>query len=117
MSDKTSDKRLLPCPFCGGKAVLDREDIFCDNCFLSMKIDSRLTNGEAETYEEAREQVIEAWNTRKPMEKIAERLEEYRDEFMDDIYEELREDADNCRANRIIERFDSAIEIVKEGLK
>ena len=48
------------------------------------------------------------------MERIVERLEEYRDDFMNDIYEELREDADNCRANRIIDRFDEAIEIIKE---
>lgn len=51
------------------------------------------------------------------VDKVVERLEEYRDDFMDDIYEELREDADNCRANRIIDRFDEAIGIVKEERK
>lgn len=60
-----SETQLLPCPFCGGEASLDREDIFCDSCHLSMKIDDRLYNREAENYEEAREQTIEAWNTRK----------------------------------------------------
>lgn len=55
-------------------------------------------------------------NTRKPMERIVERLEEYRNDFMSDIYEELRDDSDNLRANRIIERFDTAIEIVKDEM-
>ena len=60
------------------------------------------------------EKQIEWWNTRKSMERIVERLEEYRDDFMNDVYEELREDADNCRANRIIDRFDEVTEIAKE---
>ena len=71
-----SDIKLLSCPFCGGEAILDREDIFCDYCHLSMKIDDRLYNREAENYEEARTQAIEAWNTRKPMDRIVEKLEE-----------------------------------------
>lgn len=55
---------LKKCPFCGGEAILDREDIFCDDCHLSMKIHDRLYNREAETYEEAKKQTIEAWNNR-----------------------------------------------------
>ena len=57
-------KELKKCPFCGGEVMLDREDIFCDNCHVSMKIHDRLYNGEAENYAEAREQTIEAWNRR-----------------------------------------------------
>lgn len=59
-----SETKLKPCPFCGGEAMLDREAIFCDNCHVSMRIDDRLYNKEAETYKEAREQAIEAWNRR-----------------------------------------------------
>lgn len=59
-----SKTNLLPCPFCAGEALIDREYIFCDNCHLLMRIDDRLYNGEAQTYEEARQQTIEAWNTR-----------------------------------------------------
>lgn len=69
-----SEIKLKPCPFCGGEAIIDREDIFCDACHLSMKIDDRLYNGEAESYEEAKEQAIKAWNTRKPIDDIVERL-------------------------------------------
>ena len=60
---------------------------------------------------------VDKWDRLKgAKERIVERLEEYRDDFMNDIYEELRDDFDNLRANRIIERFDDAIEIVKEEM-
>jgi Lar family restriction alleviation protein len=75
-----SKTKLLPCPFCGGEALLDREDIFCDDCHLSMRIDDRVYNGEAENYEEAKKQAIEAWNTRKPMDNIVDRLQEKDDD-------------------------------------
>lgn len=115
MSDKTSDK-LLPCPFCGGNNVgvwrnrpispliADSYVVICYDCHFGMCPTSE--KGKA----------IAAWNTRKSTEQIVERLEDYRDDFMEDIYEELRDDSDNLRANRIIERFDNAIEIVKEEL-
>ena len=75
--------KLKCCPFCGGEAVIDREDIFCDYCHLSMRIDDRLYNGEAETYEEAKQQAIENWNTRTPMANIVEKFEE-KTEFLKD---------------------------------
>lgn len=68
--------KLLPCPFCGGEAIQETgerivwydeseefECVHCTNCKASV---------EGKTVEE----VIKAWNTRKPMERIAERLEE-----------------------------------------
>lgn len=69
-----SEIKLKPCPFCGGEAILDREDIFCDCCHVSMRIDDRICNREAENYTQAVEQTIEAWNTRKPMDAIVEAL-------------------------------------------
>ena len=118
MSDKTSDKRLENCPFCGGEAGLFETQegqfgiIHSNATYLCPISDSDSFQGNW-TYD-TEEEAIAAWNQRKPMERILERLEEYRDDFMDDIYEELREDTDNLRANRIIDRFDEAIEIVKE---
>ena len=56
--------KLKPCPLCGEQVCIDREDIFCDYCHLSCRIDDRIYNGEAATYEEAREQAIETWNRR-----------------------------------------------------
>ena len=93
-----SEIKLLPCPFCGGEAMLDREYIFCDECHLIMRIDDILYSNEAETYEEARNQAIEQWNTRKPMERIIGKLEdkkwgtsEWRDKWRDEIIGECIE--------------------------
>ena len=113
MRDKTSEQAnktsevLLPCPFCGGEAELDIDDlgnwlVRCKKCFC------RTSRSMSKFFPTV------SWSTRKPMQEIVERLEEYREDFMHDVYEELRDDCDNCRANRIIERFDEAIEIVKE---
>lgn len=55
---------LLPCPFCGGVAILDREDIFCDDCNASISIWDKLYNKKAENYTEAKTQAINTWNKR-----------------------------------------------------
>lgn len=117
MSDKTSDKtsdKLLMCPFCGGEAefysyeaerdiydsdtlgYVDTEyftkyGVSCTGCNCLM----------AEYYSE--EEVIKAWNTRKPMEMIVERLEEKVEITWKHDYMGGRKDA-----------FVEAIEIVKE---
>lgn len=57
------DIKLLPCPFCGGKAELKHNILWdwvqCENC-------SAMTQEK-----HCKENAIEAWNTRKPMKKIA----------------------------------------------
>lgn len=74
MSDKTSDKRLLPCPFCGGEAILESDGIGKGKelWYVSCKSDCVTQYG----YSTTREGSIEKWNTRKPVERILERLEE-----------------------------------------
>ena len=58
---------LKPCPFCGDEAHLDRHDIFCD-CGAKIEIpqyvNSKVSIGGFPTYEEAKQQMIEAWNRR-----------------------------------------------------
>lgn len=109
---------LLRCPFCGGEAQLQQIpsatwDKFVVTCKSSKCCAFYIGYCDEGLYD-TRTKAVEAWNTRKPMERIVERLEEHRDDFMNDVYEELREDADNCRANRIIDRFDEVTEILKE---
>lgn len=77
------NKELKPCPFCGGEAVINVIEphehvvvnlppypggafIECTGCTCAM-------SGQSE------EEVIEAWNTRKPIDKVVEQLEEEQD--------------------------------------
>lgn len=76
MSDKTSDKRLLSCPFCGGEATIFKMKLgpheygyggMCKNTPFCCSLVA---------IHKTKEEAIAAWNTRKPMERIVERLEE-----------------------------------------
>ena len=61
-----SDKKLLPCPFCGGTALLEEFSvrkgfescIVCSDCLATMPTISY------DTQEEATEAVVEDWNRR-----------------------------------------------------
>lgn len=70
-----SETRLLSCPFCGKELIkinIEPDTVYLhDNkdCFLGL---FSIHNRETEK--------IEAWNTRKPMERIVENLEEYQNE-------------------------------------
>lgn len=77
-----SEIKLLPCPFCGGEAVLVRDRIGqwrvgCKkcNCMTTYQFDF----GEGE--EISKNKAANVWNTRKPMERIMEQLEEERSIF------------------------------------
>ena len=62
--------KLKPCPFCGEQPHLDRHDIFCD-CGVKVDIPA-WDNGENDfpTYEEARQEMIDIWNTRVETEEV-----------------------------------------------
>lgn len=61
------ETELRECPFCGGKACLDRYDIFCD-CGAKIEIPpyvgGKVSIANFPTYEQARRQMIDAWNRR-----------------------------------------------------
>lgn len=100
-----SDKRLLPCPFCGSEATFSNDmdntsaRIRCTKCRCKMEV-----FGES-AFERAREE----WNTRKPMERIVEKLE---GELNDSVtkYEKTLEEEYQGQADA----FDIAIKIIKE---
>lgn len=93
------NKELKPCPFCGGEAEI-KNDLGNDCVYISCKwchCNSRLS--------ENQEEVIEAWNTRKPIDDIVEQLEKLKEWG----YAELMP----CEVDELI---DKAIEIVKGGI-
>lgn len=45
---------LKPCPFCGGKAVVDDCDVYCSECYATKDIAAPLSD------------IIRAWNDRPP---------------------------------------------------
>lgn len=96
-SDKTSDY-LLPCPFCGGEAevnlMLGNYCVTCTECMGSVFPARGMTKEEA----------IQAWNTRKPVDDVLDELEhvKFPQKFGNQI--------------EMLILLDSAIEIVKENL-
>ena len=92
---------LKPCPFCGRKPELRRDDdgfsyIVCanDNCYV--RTDGHLNDNAA----------IKAWNTRKPIDKVLEGLEELRD---------TATEAYGIDGMSVVVAICNAIEIVKKG--
>lgn len=110
-----SEKKLLSCPFCGGEAtihcnkVLSKGEykriygVMCKKpycCYIPPKYYTK-------------EEAIEKWNTRVPMQKIVERLEEEREKSLDRFI------GGRCNGKTLQMGIncgiDKAIEIVKEG--
>ena len=100
-----TESELKPCPFCGAKNELEIWGVGCDegskgeelwvvhcaNCGCSMNgLDSK-------------KEAIEAWNKRR---NGGSNNSDAREDFMYIVYNELSDDADNNRANRIIDAAD-----------
>jgi Lar family restriction alleviation protein len=63
---------LKPCPFCGGEAEMQYIGTCCPLYFISCK-----ECGCKQATSISKEAVIEAWNTRKPMEAVVAELEAF----------------------------------------
>lgn len=84
-----SNIELLPCPFCGGEAKINRMPHLWEYSVQCNDVDC-IVHPETEGYEK-REEAIEAWNTRKPMERIAEQLENKMDHSFNQRYKAFAE--------------------------
>lgn len=97
-----SDKKLLPCPFCGGEAIILSESDYEAHAWYRVECNECDCKTGSYVNECGKEEAIENWNTRKPMEKIVERL--------NNNFRKVKKDED-LEWNRAI---DKTIEIVKE---
>ena len=101
---KDINKQLAKCPFCGGEA----QECNTGNHFLNTYYWVRCKKCGCKLQQSVvREYVIEAWNTRKPMDRIVERLEE---EYGTVLYE----DGVIVGYDKGFIHIDEAIAIVKE---
>lgn len=72
-----SEIKLLPCPFCGGEAILSKNALFtCSSFVKCKKCGARTMEHTSESMANAKLNAVNSWNTRKPMQEIVERLEE-----------------------------------------
>lgn len=97
-------ENLKKCPFCGSDAILETSKF---GYRVSCK--QRALCGATQVFSDSEEEAIIAWNTRKPMERIAEWLEEH--------YKEAHRDAEKYKgkiAFGMYLAFKDAIKIVKE---
>ena len=123
----TMQNKLLPCPFCCGMAKVDsrlREwnrqlyvatFVKCEVCGASSKEVWDIHNKDGN---EREKEVVEKWNTRKPMERILKQLEEiydHCDKCKKENYEEQNWEEFDMFSNRN-EGIYMAIEIVKGGV-
>lgn len=104
-----SEIKLLPCPFCGGEAELN---LFLGNYLVTC---TECPGATAPIRGTTKEEAIEAWNTRKPMQEIVERLENesrYSEEAKE--YARVNNPLQFERCDSYLSAIDNAIQIVQE---
>ena len=112
MQSKEYQNTLRRCPFCGGEAIINviepHDHVFVDlppydgGAFIECLGCTCAMAGKME------KEVIEAWNTRKPMDKVVERITEVKDTVF--LADEI------LRPEQVCDIIYEIIEIVK-GMK
>lgn len=114
---------LKCCPFCGGEAKIVRYCgkktivyVECTNCLAYMGNQRIITSSNrGKEYFESEEKLINAWNTRKPMDNIVEKLEEKQYQAEKDMGLSEAIDEMNGYGGMSI-AYETAINIVKQEI-
>lgn len=105
--------KLLPCPFCGGEAKYIEDKDF----FVSRFVTCTKCGIETRRNYLRKDLAINAWNTRKPMERIIERLEERRAVFDCRVCRHFdKGDGSECNEDCTDALIDDLFDIVKGGV-
>ena len=113
-----AETKLLPCPFCGSDRLYIAErnyfgrkfaTVNCIECHISQTGDGF----------ETREEAIEQWNTRKPVERIMQQLEDVKSEYeqMANNSFDAKEWQEDIELLAKAEMCEYAIQIVRNGGK
>lgn len=105
-----SKTKLLPCPFCGGEAeMVVAHHVFEKPCVVICK--DKHCGVSKGNFSKTKEEAINAWNNRKPVDDVLERMEMMKEyEKNGDCPKDGMCDHHNCG----VCYTNSAIEIVKE---
>ena len=122
-----SETKLKPCPFCGGEIKggvrltgymkMNIQYIQCDTCGAKMESKYSTDNLSQTNLKVIMEELINNWNTRKPMDNIVAELEKALEnlEYNKKLFADSRtEYGERICENQII-AFKMAIDIVRKG--
>jgi Lar family restriction alleviation protein len=116
MSEKMNEKKLKNCPFCGGEAITHSRCSYEETGGETMFFARCKHCGVEGPWSYSKENAINAWNTRVPMQKIVERLEEDSKHWW-----KMKQEALKLNEGDLVNRYDAfeiasnnAIDIVKE---
>lgn len=101
------ENKLKPCPFCGEELI-----VLPNGRYYSHPREQKCFGG-VWVFEVDDEEFIKLWNTRKPMDKIAEQLEEQRKKY--EQAAELCSTDEYCYYRGKMRGFEYSKEIVKAG--
>lgn len=103
-----SERKILPCPFCAGEVKLDDDEFYmfcCDKCGAGITFAKELEDGTATDCN--KDESVDKWNTRKPIENVVEQLE--------NMSNDIPLQYENNYEQGVSDGLDKAIEIVKKG--
>ena len=104
-----SEIKLKPCPFCGGEAQVMRFPR-CDRKYVVI-CGNELCYASIGNYSVTKEEAIQAWNTRKPMDAIVEALNDAGNQRVENAFGGREE----WEAIAYRQGTRKAIEIVRKG--
>lgn len=110
------EDRLKPCPFCGGEAGIRDLKIKIPYDGIAYFVECCKCDVRGGISYDGKQAAIEAWNTRKPMDRIVEQLEKWKQEA-DEQYEDTDSELYKMASVGKYHAYKQAIEIVKNGGK